>query len=499
MTIKFFEARILLILFLCGYLVVSLSTYKTYGLTNDEPVEYLMGKFWYIKMRADDPVLEKSFLLYEGDNPDIVFYNHWYAGLLYTLNPAENFATYHLLNLLFLLLLFIFSYEALFSQGRNSYLSLLGPIFLVLTPRFFGAAATNPKDMPFAVLYLISLLLIYLTSDYKSSWRILILGISFGLTASLRLIGYSIYFIFFCFEAISSKNKSKRLKNLLYQTLPKTLQIFSIGLLIHLLTQPYLAADPASNFLKLFSLAREFPWQQVVLFAGHLVTATDLPWQYLPVWLLITTPLFILFFSFWSLEFIRQSKLAQLMWLAILLNLSFYFFLRPVIYDGLRHFLFVVTILSFLAASTFIQIWQQRAKFRIIISGLFIINAILVISSYWQLFPFQYIYFNELVGGVAGAQNSYELDYWGASYRELVTWTNENRAQLPAEINLFTCADPLQISYHAQFTYNLVTDRDKANVIFCHRRGSTLEQLKIGYSIYAVKRLGVTLAEIKVL
>jgi hypothetical protein len=39
-----------------------------------------------------------------------------------------------------------------------------------------------------------------------------------------------------------------------------------------------------------------------------------------------------------------------------------------------------------------------------------------------RLHPYEYIYYNRLVGGVHGAFRNYELDYWGTSYREAAAY-----------------------------------------------------------------------------
>jgi hypothetical protein len=41
-----------------------------------------------------------------------------------------------------------------------------------------------------------------------------------------------------------------------------------------------------------------------------------------------------------------------------------------------------------------------------------------------QLHPYEYVYYNTLVGGVAGAYREYELDYWAISYREAMEGVN---------------------------------------------------------------------------
>jgi hypothetical protein len=46
-----------------------------------------------------------------------------------------------------------------------------------------------------------------------------------------------------------------------------------------------------------------------------------------------------------------------------------------------------------------------------------------------RLHPYEYVYFNELAGGVRGASRAYEMDYWATSYRETMAYIN--REALP--------------------------------------------------------------------
>src|SRR2546430_12034356 len=55
------------------------------------------------------------------------------------------------------------------------------------------------------------------------------------------------------------------------------------------------------------------------------------------------------------------------------------------------------------------------------------IYVILVVVQLVRLFPYDYLYFNELVGGIQGANGKYEMDYWAKSLKEAVTWLKEDR------------------------------------------------------------------------
>jgi hypothetical protein len=41
-----------------------------------------------------------------------------------------------------------------------------------------------------------------------------------------------------------------------------------------------------------------------------------------------------------------------------------------------------------------------------------------------RLFPYEYVYYNQFVGGAKGAVDRFELDYWATSYREAADEVN---------------------------------------------------------------------------
>ncbi|HEV7820395.1 MAG TPA: hypothetical protein VGO84_04390, partial [Burkholderiales bacterium] len=92
---------------------------------------------------------------------------------------------------------------------------------------------------------------------------------------------------------------------------------------------------------------------------------------------------------------------------------------RPVAYNGMRHFLFVIPPLCVIAALAFQRLLQApsrvaRLAFAAGLALAFIAQARMLI----ELHPDEYTYFNTLVGGPRGARGRYELDYWGISLAE---------------------------------------------------------------------------------
>ena len=52
-----------------------------------------------------------------------------------------------------------------------------------------------------------------------------------------------------------------------------------------------------------------------------------------------------------------------------------------------------------------------------------VLYALFMVQTYIRINPYQYVYFNAFVGGLKGASQLEELDYWGQSLKELVERT----------------------------------------------------------------------------
>ena len=441
-------------MFLLFYLIFSFLTFKSYGITNDEHEEYLLGKFLYTKLVANDQILETDFVVNKTTNRNLLIYDRIYPAILYAINGSESYKIYHLLNLLFASVIFISIFEVLYQNTSSAKLAILGPIFLFFTPRFLGQLANNPKDMPFAIFYFLSLTLIYLFSKNKfnNNLKMLILGLVLGLTGSMRLIGYSIYLIYLLFSRKPAE----------------TLVVFLLGLLINIITLPYLGAD-LTHFLELIKVAQDFPWDGQILFFGKNYLAQNLPLSYLPTWILISTPVFILLIfglSLLSFKKLISNKLYQLFFLSLFINLLIFFLVKPIIYDGLRHMLFLLPQMVVLGL-TYLTPNPSPVKRRGVYL-LILINIFLVFVFYLRFFPYFDLYFNESKYFLHSEQN-FELDYWGASYREAVLSLNK-QVDTEKKYLVYVCDDPIQAEYYFGQNLKLEIDKNKADYLLCNDR-----------------------------
>ena len=118
----------------------------------------------------------------------------------------------------------------------------------------------------------------------------------------------------------------------------------------------------------------------------------------------------------------RELVAMLIAWL--FLPLIFAVILQPTMYDNFRQFLFIIPPILILAGIGLQALYdklKQAFVFAILLAGIILFNITWIV----KLHPYQYIYYNSLVGGVRGAFREYEMDYWAISYREATEFINE--------------------------------------------------------------------------
>lgn len=380
-----------------------------------------------------------GFLHKTSPDDGLVIYDHLYPLLLHLDNPSGDLDFYHWQNMVFALLAFIVLFEMLLWQYQKPWLALLGPLFLFFVPRFLGDIPANPKDMPFAVFYLLALGGIYFFSrnpQISPLAKCLSLGILFGFAQCSRTLGFSLYVVYLLLNCHFYYHENKRLPlsvwaKYLAKNLGVLLLIFMVSSFLMVATWPYLGSNYFKHLWEMLDVSSNFFWTNNVLFLGQQVPSTQLPWTYLFLWLLVTTPIFILFFLVAAIFFVKnkfKNRLFVLLNIAFGVNLALYLLFQPVLYDGLRHFLFLLPILTGMAAVSAIEcsLFYKPLRMKKVIAAMVVLNFLSLGSHYACLHPYEYIYFNEFIGGLKGAEGKLDNDYWGASFKEAVEWLKVN-------------------------------------------------------------------------
>jgi hypothetical protein len=306
-------------------------------------------------------------------------------------------------------------------------LALLGAGFLILTPRLFADSFYNSKDTVLLALFVVSTGTLVSLLERNSVSSAVRHALACAVTIDIRLVGLllpALTLLFLGVELVQKRFDPARVRRV---ALASGVYAVSLGAFVVLLW-PQLWEAPASRFLDaLYRMrdARQFH-NSFALYAGSFVPVNELPWHYLPTWIAITTPpviggLFLVGLGIALRSLAKASAVdVRNRWLLMFLLLLFVplglvIVVRPVLYDGWRHFYFVYPALLAIAMLGVKELCTRPAL-RAITIGVALLglgHSLLVVIRYH---PHQQVYFNGLVSG--DVERRFELDYWGLSFRD---------------------------------------------------------------------------------
>jgi len=423
---KTINSQIAILIFLAIFFSISFLIYKDFGATIDEFIVYTRGDYFYHKVVGNDPYLQKGFVVNDSDNFVLHYYNSTYPALLYIINNDGSYETYHLLNIIFASFSFVAVYEMLLLTYKKWQYAILGPIFLFFTPRFLGHIPANPKDIPFATCYLIVLLLILYHKKFQSLLSILLIGLFIGLTASLRVLGFGLIFIYLIYILLESRNEKNFLKKFPDNIYSFFLVSF-ISFSVLMMSIPYIGADPFNHTLELLKINKSYPWEGVSLLFGMKYTKENFSINYVPIWIAISTPISILLLSIRSIgnSFKNISKLKKILLISLAVQIIFLMVIKPFVYNGIRHYLFIFPQLGILAVIGLIELTKWRKIF-VVVCLLIFIDFGIIAYQYIKIHPYQYVYFNIFGSLNRDVTRDFDFDYWASSDRKSLEWLKKN-------------------------------------------------------------------------
>lgn len=429
-------------------LVAILATYRSYGSNWDEAVQAYYGELAVDYFRSgltDRRVNQFLDLRFYGPLVEMI------PALLYGEAKTGTYELRHLVIPLFGLATVpaVFAYASL---ARMVGLPLLAVLALATMPRFYGDWFNNSKDVPFACLFAWSMytLAALVRSRRLTPWRVVACGLAFGLTLDVRPGGFPLLALFFIAAALLWFALAGREGVAVVDRSPLTtvllpgIGVFAVAWVLMVLPWPWAHENPLAHPIEAMRVAAAFTSSYPVLFDGTVLSSSAVPRYYLLQYLLITTPPVLLALSLVGIAagLIRARHAAApsfmflltLLWL--LLPLTLFMLMRPNVYDGIRHFLFVLPAVAILAAHGATWLCERLAgpRRRALAMAFGAALLLLPLKDLVALHPYQTTYFNALVGGVAGADGKYDTEYWLTSYREAIAWVNEQAARRPAEV-----------------------------------------------------------------
>jgi len=210
---------------------------------------------------------------------------------------------------------------------------------------------------------------------------------------------------------------------------------------------PYIFVDPFPHLVDSVRSMSKFPWDMTVPFSGERYSALNLPRRYTLEWLVIGSPLPVVVFAAVGLA-LAALRLRAGYSPIVLIGLSFvvpvatFVALRPTMYNGPRHFLFVVPAMVLLAVYGLTWLTAFLARRHRALAGGLVALVLAVqgqaVATMVAIHPYEYSYFSPVVGGLPGAVGRYELDYWGTCNKAAAEWLAKNhtgRAPVTVEVS----------------------------------------------------------------
>ncbi|MGY4320212.1 MULTISPECIES: glycosyltransferase family 39 protein [Bradyrhizobium] len=428
--------------------VVAGLTFRDYGLGWDD---YTHAEYADLLLRMygsgfkDTGALSFANLYMYGGGFDMA------AALLHKVIPLELFETRRLLGAIVGVIGLGVTWRLARRVG-GPLAGLAALLLLALCPTFYGHMFMNPKDAPFAVAMVVLIMgLVRLIEEYPapSPRTILIVGLGAGLSIGCRVLGglaliYAVVgFIPLWIEEFRKqgpREATHRFAHVIYVLLPGLV----LGYLVMGLIWPWSIMEPGHPLeaVTYFSHFFEKPWKE--MFDGALVSVPDMPWSYLPTLFALQLPEVLLvllsaavittFMSLSRTDVAAKRKSVMLMLtLAATLPLVIAMVKRPALYNGIRHFIFVIPPMAVLGGVAFARgmdwLGENRRAWQPAALAVFAFGLLLPLSEMIRLHPYQYTHFNHIAGTVRTADNFFMLDYWGLALKQASDGLREQLAE----------------------------------------------------------------------
>tara|TARA_B110000305_G_C19462967_1_gene655823 strand:- start:2557 stop:4164 length:1608 start_codon:yes stop_codon:yes gene_type:complete len=446
---KFFYLKYqkkLTILFFSIFFVFGILAVKDYGVSSDEYSSRIKG-FVTLKYLGElvstdyTQKIQKNKNIPRLENYSLKIYGVAFeapASLLEVVfgikDKKNQFLSRHYLNFLVFFISVIFFYKILKLRFNNLITPLLGSIILILSPRIFANSFYNNKDIVFLSLFIISSYYAIKFIKDQNFKNLFFFSIFIALTIDIRILAIFIPFLVFLINSLNNLvNKRFKKKFLL-----NLFSLFLVSIFI-VFFWPYLWENPINNFIFAFKEMANFKIETYNLFFGEVINAKNVPWYFIPMWIIITTPILYLilflagaFLIFYNLSRGRIFQLEQNYYIDIFFISTLFVPLLAVIifnstlYNGWRQMYFIYPSIIFVCMVCINFFLNLR--FILIKKIFFLVLALYFLNTFTWIIknhPYQYVYFNKLINK-DNIQNKFDLDYWGLSYKKNFEYILEN-------------------------------------------------------------------------
>jgi hypothetical protein len=430
-------------LFFVSYGALALWIIKDYGVSADEMTQRTIGQTslyyvahvlnWEFFHGAAPRLLNPETLFVALRDRDYGVAFEFPAELLIRIidmNDTDAYLFRHYLTFAIFFIAVYFFYRLARDRFGSVSWGLLGALLFILSPRFFGDSFFNSKDIVFASFYVIAIYTLVQLLARPTITRAALHALACALAIDTRIVGVVLPVItaasFLVYSYSQNQLSLRRLSVLAFYLI--LLVVLVIGF------WPWLWVNPFEHFLTAFKNMAHFRHGADMVFFGDVISARNLPWYYIPVWISITTPMLYLVLMGLGLSELMRKIWRTKIWMplswplvqdALFAMLSLgplmaVIILHSILYNGWRQMYFIYAPLLLITLLGLKTLWDFSVPHRYWRYGIAVVMiASISHTAYWMMryHPHQYLYFNASAGKFA---QRFDIDYGGTSYQVLL-------------------------------------------------------------------------------
>jgi hypothetical protein len=500
---------------ICALVGLVLLTVRDYAISNDEEVQHRYGELilaYYTSGFADRTLFNFSNLYLYGGLFDVV------ALLMGRVVPLDIFLLRHLLCAATGLGGIVATWAAarMIAGPRAGALAALA---IAVCGPWYGAMFNHTKDVPFAAAMIgASFFLLRATRDLPRPrlMDLALFGVLMGAALGQRAMGLLLatYVLLAIALHVPQPFALRPAARFFGRSLVLFAPPFALAYLIMIAAWPWAALGLFNPIHAIFAFAH-FQYPVRTLLSGDIFLMAQTPRSYVPIYLAIKLPLLVLVGA--ALALITIGRLRsdaptdRLRWreTAFVAATVIVPLLGQVIghgpaFTGMRHFTFVVPSVAVLAGVGFDRALAWLALRRRGLAGAAF--ATVALGYLWtagimaRLHPYQYLSFNALVGGLAGAAQRYDTDYWVNVMHEAVVLLEArlDREGNPGPYFVAVCGERLPFEHEAAVRNRLkwATDADPADFFIAPTHMACNDAVD-GEVIIRIERIGTLIGVVK--
>ena len=502
-------------------LVLVVSTFGDYAISNDEEVQQRYGELivaYYASGFSDHAVFHFDNLYLYGGLFDVIA-----VGLEKVL-PLDLYAVRHLLSAVTGVsgIVAVWATARLIGRPRAG---LLGAVALAACGIWYGAMFNHTKDIPFAAAMMGAIyFLIRLGRELPyPRWRLVLpFGVLCGCALGIRVLG-----LFLIADAALATTviyaplgPRKTWRDVFEFAARSTFALapaFVIAYAIMIVAWPWAGLAPLNPLRGLLTFAN-FNYPIYTILDGVRYKMSDVPRWYEPTYIVIklTLPLLVgaCLAMLLAMDLQGSAPAINRAWRKETALVAFVAFfpllcdvaLRGPAFSGMRHLLFTAPPIAVLAGLGLDESLHRLAVKPLASAGaqaLLLFGLGFNATELYRLHPDEYLDYNPLVGGLQGASRRYDTDYWVNIMPEAVhdlehylDLTDAAGARTTRHYLVVVCGQRLPFEKVADQRLRWTSDPNRAD-FFIAPTHMNCDRALGGQIVATVKRLGVPIGVVK--